>query len=467
MDSLVLMLNSLTVWIGERLILSGVDLALERGKCLVLMGPGGGGKSTLMRTICGVDRESHLIQVGGQAHYLGASILRDAVAARPAFVEQKLSMMSATAFELLSSRYPERERYTREDLRRRLRHELDALGEGALARHFDTELLALSPCERRLLTLVAAVLPDPELLCADEPMARLSEEDSQRILRFLTTQKQKRSLFLTTHNQRYARQIADYTAILAEGTIHECTLTESFFRAPYTRVAQEFIRSGSCTVDSPQADPRQLSPAYLARQSPWASKGTPALQERQTRAAARPAPGNVPSESRGPYGFHWMRPGRLAGTPMPGIVRPIEEDLGSLKRMNITALVSLTEIPLDSETLKPYAIDLIHFPIVDMHPPQLQAAGAFCARIQRRLAQGDVIAFHCRAGIGRTGTMLAAFEVFEGLGAEDAFSRARQIHPRWIQSELQHQFLNKFERWLESAVARDGSIQRKSSALHT
>ena len=58
---------------------------------------------------------------------------------------------------------------------------------------------------------------------------------------------------------------------------------------------------------------------------------------------------------------------------------------------------------------------------------------------------GRVLAFHCRAGLGRTGTLLAAVLIWRGQGAVEAIETARAVHPRWIQSQEQFAFLEALE----------------------
>ncbi|MDD4958907.1 MAG: hypothetical protein PHS51_06125, partial [Gallionella sp.] len=51
----------------------------------------------------------------------------------------------------------------------------------------------------------------------------------------------------------------------------------------------------------------------------------------------------------------------------------------------------------------------------------------------------------CLAGMGRTGTILAAYLIWEGQSALDALETARSIEPRWVQSQAQVSFLTAFE----------------------
>jgi atypical dual specificity phosphatase len=150
--------------------------------------------------------------------------------------------------------------------------------------------------------------------------------------------------------------------------------------------------------------------------------------------------------SRGPKGFSWIVPGMLAGCPMPGVSAPIDYDLDLLVGMGITVLITLTEEDLYQGELKSAGLRNIHLPIYDREAPSLNQMHMLLLRMQKLLEQGDVLAVHCLAGIGRTGTVLAAWMIKEGgLAATEAIRRLRLINPNFVQSEVQEVFLAEFE----------------------
>ena len=59
--------------------------------------------------------------------------------------------------------------------------------------------------------------------------------------------------------------------------------------------------------------------------------------------------------------------------------------------------------------------------------------------------RGEVLAVHCLAGLGRTGTVLAAWLIYKGLTAAEALRRVRLVDPQYVQSTEQEEFLQRYE----------------------
>ena len=153
---------------------------------------------------------------------------------------------------------------------------------------------------------------------------------------------------------------------------------------------------------------------------------------------------NYVGSAAGPRGFLWLKRGQLAGTPVPGVYFDMEYDLKALKRVGITTLLTLTETPLDENRLEPFGIKSIWEAIPDMEAPSVEQGMRICKTIEQLLEKKEVIAVHCRAGLGRTGTILAAHLIWEGHDALDALETVRSIEPRWVQSQVQVEFLETF-----------------------
>ena len=445
MSTPVLSLRNFGVSFGDRTVIERVNMEVRPREIVVLIGPGGAGKSTLLRTICGDNDGHRSMEIRGEVKYLGDQLDGGE---RPVLIEQTPDKMMDSLFEFLASHTPDRSTLTRREFRTRLCRRLEEMWAADLVERLDEPLIELGPADRRLAMLSAGVFEETALLCVDEPTAGLDDDDAERLLDFLRLQAERRSVLMVTHHQRRARAAADRVALLAGGKICERAPSHNFFDDPETPEARSFVGTGSCTVASPDARPEELAPDYRRRDTDDDAEQVVLLESANTDRDVAAA---APSARRGPIGFHWMRPGRLAGTPMPGAMRSIEDDLAALERVGVSVLVTLTMQSLAQKELQAFDIGHLHVPIVDMGVPTMEDAAECCRKVSERLDDDEVVAFHCRAGIGRTGTMLAIYEIWEGMSADDAFEAARSVHRRWIQSQRQRIFLSEFEQWLEES----------------
>jgi atypical dual specificity phosphatase len=137
----------------------------------------------------------------------------------------------------------------------------------------------------------------------------------------------------------------------------------------------------------------------------------------------------------------------------PGLLRDLESDLKALRQLGCRRLVTLTEDCQNQERFAHYQIDVAHFPIPDMGVPALSEAKSICGRISSWMDAGDATVLHCKAGLGRTGTMLACTLVRRGEHPVRAIETVRSINPYYIQSPEQLAFISAFSRFLEGTVA--------------
>jgi len=151
------------------------------------------------------------------------------------------------------------------------------------------------------------------------------------------------------------------------------------------------------------------------------------------------------SEYYGPRGFHWLVPGLLGGAQRPGLMYDMDIDLEGLKRVGTRVLVTLTEEwQPNAEEMARYGIESLYVPIPDREPPTLQQAIDTCEFVDRRINRGEAVVHHCRAGKGRTGTLLAAQLIWRGSTTEQAIKFAREKFSLWIESESQENWLFEF-----------------------
>jgi atypical dual specificity phosphatase len=149
---------------------------------------------------------------------------------------------------------------------------------------------------------------------------------------------------------------------------------------------------------------------------------------------------------RPPDWFRWVVPERLGGMPRPGLVRELGADIEVLAELGVQTVISLEEEAPHRSALERAGFEVLHEPVVDMEAPTSTQAKRLCSAIRERVDRGAAVAVHCRAGLGRTGTVLAACLIDRGYTATQAVTLLRQINPWYIQSEEQRSFIEAFAR---------------------
>jgi atypical dual specificity phosphatase len=232
----------------------------------------------------------------------------------------------------------------------------------------------------------------------------------------------------------------------------------SFFAESENPIIRQFVQTGSISLPAPDAKPEELA-EHIPPPPPLPAAAAAAVQSFQAVApylqTSRYGVQTVADigvytnafDARAPRGFVWVIPGLLAGCPQPGISNPIEYDLQLLARVGVTVLVTLTEEDLEQAPLREAGLRNLHLPVYDRGVPSMRQIYMLLHRMMRLLEQGDVLAIHCLAGLGRTGTVLAAWMIKEGgLTASEAIRRLRLLQPGFIQSAEQEAFLFNFEK---------------------
>ncbi|HEX2915157.1 MAG TPA: dual specificity protein phosphatase 23 [Chloroflexia bacterium] len=148
--------------------------------------------------------------------------------------------------------------------------------------------------------------------------------------------------------------------------------------------------------------------------------------------------------------FSWLIEGKLAGSARPGGDGPEEDDLRFLQEQGIRAIVTLCHQSANPVLLEKYNLMYKHLPVEDFEAPSFELIDKAVGYIERRIANNQPVLVHCRAGYGRTGTILACYLVKRGMSPSQALAEVRRARPGSVEVKSQERAVLAYYRKLHS-----------------
>jgi putative ABC transport system ATP-binding protein len=191
-------------------VLKEIDLALDEGEAVGIVGPSGSGKSTLLMVLAGLERlDNGSITIGGERlNDLNEDGLAEFRGRNIGIVFQSFHLIAnMTALENVAVPL---ELAGKQDAFAIAQKELEAVGLGERLNHYPGQL---SGGEQQRVAIARALAPSPKLIIADEPTGNLDGETGQQIADLLFAKQKERAttLVLVTHDPalaaRCSRQI--------------------------------------------------------------------------------------------------------------------------------------------------------------------------------------------------------------------------------------------------------------------
>ena len=224
---------------GNLEVLHDVDLSVEEGEILGLIGPSGSGKSTLLRILDLIEPPS-----GGELSVFGT----DTVAERSRWLDlrRRMGMLFQRPIVFNASVYDNVAMGLRYrgasggDIDRRVQEALEAVG---LSRYIRSRAADLSGGEQQRVALSRVLVTDPEILFLDEPTANLDPTSTATIERIVAdlNREAKTTVLISTHDLAQGQRLAHRIGVMIEGTVAQTGSPHAIFHEPRSQKIARFV----------------------------------------------------------------------------------------------------------------------------------------------------------------------------------------------------------------------------------
>ncbi len=235
---------------GDNEVLKDISLTVNKGDVLAIIGPSGGGKSTLLRCLTLLetldggnlaygDLEVANTDASGKAVYGGKDVLKQA-RSRFGLVFQNFNLFPHYTVIKNVTDAPV-------NVQKRDKEEALAAGRALLAKMGLAEKEDMVPCElsggqQQRVAIARALAMNPDVLFFDEPTSALDPELTQDVLKVIRElAAEKMTMVIVTHEMNFARDVADYLIFMDGGLIVEQGRAEDVINNPQQERTRAFL----------------------------------------------------------------------------------------------------------------------------------------------------------------------------------------------------------------------------------
>ncbi len=225
---------------GEFQALTDIDLTVNRGEVVVVIGPSGSGKSTLCRTINRLETiTSGSIAIDGRELPKEGRALAD-LRADVGMVFQSFNLFAhLTVLENVTLGPIKVRHLKKADAEREAKVLLDRVGVGQQAGKLPAQL---SGGQQQRVAIARALAMNPKVMLFDEPTSALDPEMINEVLDVMVALAQDgMTMIVVTHEMGFARKAADRVVFMADGRIVEESTPDEFFTNPKSDRAKDFL----------------------------------------------------------------------------------------------------------------------------------------------------------------------------------------------------------------------------------
>ena len=230
---------------GPLQVLKGIDLDVNKGDVVAILGSSGSGKTTMLRCLNFLERaDAGTMDFDGRRIELHRATHAEinALRRRTGFVFQnynlfanKTALQNVTEGLIIARKMPRR---TAEEL---AHAQLVKVGMDDRADYYPSQL---SGGQQQRVAIARAMAADPEILYFDEPTSALDPELTGEVLAVMRQlAREGRTMLVVTHERDFARHVANRVVFMEQGVIVEQNTAEAFFNDPQQPRTQEFLQT--------------------------------------------------------------------------------------------------------------------------------------------------------------------------------------------------------------------------------
>jgi polar amino acid transport system ATP-binding protein len=233
-------ITNLTKIYGEQTVLDKLCLNLKDVHSLVIIGPSGGGKSTLLRILAGLEPpEDGIITINNESVPSDEKELRDYRKGVGVVFQAFNLFPHLSAIENITLPLIKVHKLSEEDAKNRA---ISLFEKFQLEEHIHKKPSQLSGGQQQRVAIIRAMALDAKFLLLDEPTSALDPALTSEVLdTILTLRREEKDLVLITHEMGFAKNVADHIIFVDQGKVLEQGLPEDILTNPKTEELKAFL----------------------------------------------------------------------------------------------------------------------------------------------------------------------------------------------------------------------------------